>query len=320
MSAYSVKIDNIRKIDMLYAEDDGASVMINRQGCEVIGYRITDRRKKEDNIIGLMYRDSQSEPPEDGWKNHATILFPIVGGIKDNQSKLGETVITSPGNHGVARHSEFELVETSHNDSARIKYRLASNIYTRKYYPFEFRLELTFELVGNSLSVMFDLTNTGEETMHACWGWHPGFSTPLVPGQGSKQDCKLVFPTGKITKYGNNEHCRLTGENTELEVDGALEWTEEELEATMMYAIDDPAMRRVSMEDPNARISVRVDFPDLPHLGFWSEPGDEFICIEPWQGMDDHEEQEPFDQKVGMVAIEAGERKTSKVTVTPELL
>ncbi len=320
MSAFTVKIDNIRKIDMLCAQDDGASVMINRQGCEVIGYRITDRRKKEDNVVGLMYRDSQIEPPENGWKNHATVLFPIVGGIKNDQSTLGEKVITSPGNHGVARHSEFALVETSHENSARIKYRLDSNSYTREYYPFEFRLELTFELVGNSLSLLFELTNTGEETMHACWGWHPGFRTPLVPGQGAKEDCKLVFGAGKITKYHNNEHCRLTGETTELDVDGAIGWTEDELEATLMYAIDDPAMRHVSLEDPNASIAVRVDFPDMPHLGFWSEPGDEFICIEPWQGMDDHEEQEPFDRKVGMTAIDPGEKKTSKVTVTPELL
>jgi len=320
MSDYTVKIDNISKIDILYSNAAGASVMINRQGCEVIGYRITDRRHKEKRELGLMYRDSEAGPPESGWKNHATILFPIVGGMKNNESKLGDKIVKSPGNHGVARHSEFELVETTLGDSARVKYRLAANSYTRKFYPFEFQLDLTYELVGSSLSVLFELSNPDNETMYASWGWHPGFRAPLIGGNGAKQDCKLIFPAGTITKYHNNEHCRLTGETSEVKTEKPLAWTEEELEATLMYAIDSPTMRRVTLEDPHARVAIHVDFPDLPHLGLWSEPGDEFICIEPWQGMDDHEEQEPFDQKVGMVAIAPGDKKASKVTVTPELL
>ncbi|MFC1544692.1 aldose 1-epimerase family protein [Gemmatimonadota bacterium] len=320
MSDYTVKIDNIGKIDTLYSSSDGASVMINRHGCEVIGYRITDRRRKENRELGLMYRDSEAGPPERGWKNHATILFPIVGGMKNDESKLGDTVVKSPGNHGVARNSEFELVETTLGDSSRVKYRLEADSYTRKYYPFDFSLDVTYELVGSSLSVLFELLNPGKETIHASWGWHPGFRTPLIAGNGTKQDCRLLFPDGNITRYHNNEHCRLTGETSEVKTDGPLEWTEEGLEATLMYAIDSPSMRRVTLEDPNAKVAIRVDFPDMPHLGFWSEPGDEFICIEPWQGMDDHEEQEPFDQKVGMVAIAPGEKKMSKVTVTPELL
>ncbi|MBW7995196.1 MAG: hypothetical protein FVQ81_01235 [Candidatus Glassbacteria bacterium] len=320
MSFYNVKIDNIGKIDILYSDEHNASVMINRHGCEVIGYRITDSRGKKERELGLMYRDSETAPPESGWKNRATILFPNVGGLKNNESKLGEVIIKSPGNHGVARHSDFELVETSHDGSARIKYRLAANSYTREYYPFDFQLDITYELVGSTLSVLFEVSNPGRETLHACWGWHPGFRTPLIPGVGSKQDCKLLFPAGKITRYHNNEHCRLTGETSELEIDGPLERTEEELEATLMFGVDDPGMRRISLEDPIAEVAIRVDFPDMPYLGLWSEPGFEFICIEPWQGMDDHEEQETFDNKPGVVAIAPGERKTSKITVTPELL
>jgi len=314
MSSYTVTIDNERKIDRMGCDETGSRIVINRHGCEVIGYRIKSRKGDE---IPLMYRDSQAGPPEKGWKNHATILFPIVGGLKNKESRLDHKLIRTPGNHGVARHSDFELIESSHEGSGRICYRLSANSYTREYYPFDFQLDLEYELIGNVLKVTFLVSNPGRETMYCCWGWHPGFRTPVIPGKGGKLDCRLVFPPGEIRRWHNNEHCRLTGETSLVKVGGPLSWTEKELEATLMYEIDDPALRTVTLEDPAAGVTIKVDFPDLPHLGFWSEPGDEFICIEPWQGMDDREDQEPFDRKVGVVAIEPGEKKTSTITVTP---
>ena len=29
---------------------------------------------------------------------------------------------------------------------------------------------------------------------------------------------------------------------------------------------------------------VKVQFPNMPHLGIWSKPGAPFVCIEPWYG------------------------------------
>jgi hypothetical protein len=30
--------------------------------------------------------------------------------------------------------------------------------------------------------------------------------------------------------------------------------------------------------------SLRLDFPQMPHLGIWTKPGAGFVCLEPWQG------------------------------------
>ena len=43
-------------------------------------------------------------------------------------------------------------------------------------------------------------------------------------------------------------------------------------------AIDDPSKRAVTLEDPASDVSLRIEFPVFPHLGLWSEPGDDFIC------------------------------------------
>jgi galactose mutarotase-like enzyme len=316
MSAYGIQLDDDSGIDRVLNRETGARLMLNRLGAELIGYRISDRTDGRE--IPLMYRDSLAETPSSGWKNHATVLFPIVGGLKNKVSKLGSATISTPGNHGVARHSLFEVIETSAEGKGAICYRLRANNYTREYYPFDFQLDLRFELVGLNLAVIFEILNPGSERIHYCFGWHPGFSTPFLKGTGQKTDCQLIMPSGNIRKYHNNEYCRLTGETSMMAVGGPLDWTEEGLELTYMYEIDDPACRMVRLSDPNAGVSVKVDFPEFPHLGFWSEPGEEFICIEPWQGMDDHEEQEPFDQKVGVVALEAGAIDRRTIRVTPE--
>jgi len=86
-----------------------------------------------------------------------------------------------------------------------------------------------------------------------------------------------------------------------------------------MFGIDDPEMRHVTLEDPISRVSIRVEFPDFPHLGLWANQGEEYICIEPWQGMDDHEEQEPFDRKLGIVKLEPGCKDKRTITVTPRI-
>ncbi len=313
MSVYEIQLDDESKIDRVLNQQSGARLILNRLGAELIGYRI--RHRNSGREIPLMYRDSLPEKPESGWKNHATLLFPIVGGLKNKVSKLGDTEISTPGNHGIARHSLFSVVGAEDGKRGLIHYRLSANDYTREYYPFEFQFDLTFELLNQDLAVGFEISNPGNGPIYYCFGWHPGFSTPFLQGQGRKSECRLVMPQGQIRKYHNNEHCRLTGKTSMMTVGGPLDWTEEGLELTYMYEIDDRALRTVRLEDPGSGVAVRIDFPEFPQLGFWSEPGDDFICIEPWQGMDDHEIQETFDQKVGVVRLEADgvDHRTIKV-------
>ena len=187
----------------------------------------------------------------------------------------------------------------------------------RENFPFDFELELTYALKGNSLSITFEVTNTGTETMFCGFGWHPGLRAPVVPGKGSKADCRLVMPEGgSITRFGVNDKCQLTGENLQLGTDRPIRRTEEELDATMLFQVDNPALRSLTLEDPASGIDLRVDFRDFSHFGLWSEPEKEYICIEPSMGFDDSVDQEPFDQKVGVVKIEPRGKDIRSATIT----
>ncbi|MEA2063652.1 MAG: twin-arginine translocation signal domain-containing protein, partial [Gemmatimonadota bacterium] len=277
MSNYRVQTDDERKIDLLINEKNKARVMIKRSGAEVVGYRITDTASGRQ--VPLMWRDSELEPPESGWRGHATVMFPIVGGIRNNTSRLGSKVIRL-GGHGFAHSSMFDLVGTDDKTSARIHYRLDPGSQIKNDYPFDFRFDIIYELEGNMLSATFDIGNPGSEPLYCCFGWHPGLRAPIFHGVGKKSDCRLVLPPGgTITRYCVNEHCRLTGETTAVSTDRPLEWTEEELFATMLFGVDDPDLRAITLEDPGSGIDIRVEFPGFSNFGLWSEPGREYICI-----------------------------------------
>jgi galactose mutarotase-like enzyme len=318
MSQYVYRYDEKAGMDIVEHRDHKTGISVRRLGGELISYRIWDEKKKK--VIPLMYRDGKWEPEENCWKNHATIIFPMVGGLKNKTSFFrGKAKITSRGNHGFARHSVFTLVNKKlMANSASLHYLLEPNEEIREYYPFPFKLELIYTIKGNDLVLDMVVTNGDKNReMPFSFGWHPGFNVPLG-SQGKKTDCQLLLPAGKYVHFKCNEHSRLTGERETLEVSGPLAWTEESLHHTVMLWFEKKPTRRVTLFDPGANLKLHLDFADFPYLGLWANKGEKFICMEPWQGLDDHEQQEPFEDKAGMVLLKPGAVDRRKATVSPE--
>jgi galactose mutarotase-like enzyme len=315
MSEYSVEIGD--KFDRLVNKKENCQVVIKRLGAEVISYQVWDENGGK--MLPLLWNDNNdSPPPQGGWKNHATVLFPHVGGLKNRESWLGDVKITSPGNHGFARHSVFDVVGHDDGDHAYIRYRLIANNETRRFYPFDFKFDVVYSLRGNELSAEFEITSMEEsEDIFFSLGWHPGFSTSYPDIGGKKSDWQIILKRGRYRHYRNNENCRLTGEIDEFDFEGPLSWTEEELERTVMLEIENRDIRTCEFYNPKIKRGLKIDFRDFPFLVIWSEIGREFICIEPCQGLDDHEMQESFDQKVGIVRLSPLESKKWRAVVKP---
>ncbi len=318
MPNYRVETDIKPGIDRMTNTTDKCSVMFNRYGGELIGYDVFDAPR---NItVPLLWNNNNPKPPGDGgWKNHATILFPFVGGLVNKQSKLGDVVVRTGSNHGFARHSMFALAgQEEAEDSAEIHYQLKPNEETREYYPFNFLLDLFYTLVGNKLTLAIQVTNADRRDIHFCFGWHPGFSTDLGLG-GKKEDWQIIFAEGEYDNYRVNDDCFLTGEIKKEHFAGPITWDVKTLERTILLAIEKKENRICKLYNPKVKHGVKVDFGDYQHFGIWAQEGQPFICLEPWQGMDDHIEQEPFDKKVGIVKLSPGKDIIKKATIIPLL-
>jgi galactose mutarotase-like enzyme len=231
------------------------------------------------------------------WNGRSPLLFPIVGEVTGNRLNVAGTAYEI-GRHGFARTSTFALVGS---DAASCTWRLESSEATRRQYPFEFRLDVTYRIEGATLHMEARVTNTGAAVMPASFGFHPALRWPLPYGT-SRAAHEIVFErdepapirrpidgllsAAQFATPVRDRHLRL---HDDLFEDGAL-------------VFDTLASRSVLYGE-----AIRVDFPQMPHLGIWTKPGAGYVCIEPWQG---HASPEGFDgelaDKPGVIAIAPG--------------
>jgi len=311
---FSYTYDGKKGIDIV--ETPNWRLVIRRLGAEVIGLRSLK------HAIGLIWRDGLTDDPEKFWKSHATLLFPIVGGLHNHRSKTTQgDEVSFPGLHGFVRKRELELGYVGEVDGGfKLSYQLKSDDATKAMYSWDFVYSVEYFLDSNGLSTRITVQNTGNRIMPFQVGWHPGFALPFK--SGTKADCKLKLPAQPITFLENDDDCKLTGGS--FLVNGTVDFpfTERGLDRTYMIDLSnvEPSKRKVSLLDHDEQYGVVVSFADFPHLGIWSDAGAPFICIEPWQGMDDRVIQEPFDQKFGIVHLPPGaidSRTASIQMITP---
>ncbi len=216
------------------------------------------------------------------WTGRAPILFPIVGALAGGRYRLGaETYPLS--RHGFARGKRFELARSS---SSAATFRLSADEDTRRVYPFDFTLDIDFEIDGSTLSLTAAIRNLGDAQMPASLGFHPAFRWPLPYGR-SRAAHFIEFaadepaPVRRLDAHGLLTPLRhpspISGRRLEL-VDSLFRD-----DALIFDDIKSAAVTYGAHDGPR----IRVSYPATPYLGIWSKPGAHFICIEPWHGIAD---------------------------------
>lgn len=247
------------------------------------------------------------------WAGRAPILFPIVGMLVDGKYRLGSKNYPLP-RHGFARNRQFSV--HVHTPSSAI-FRLAADDATRQVYPFDFELDIRFDVEADTLTLTATIRNQGAQDMPASFGWHPAFRWPLPFGQPRAShfiefEADEPCPVRRIDSAGLLTPQRQASPivNRRLVLDDSL-FQDDAL------ILDEPRSRSViygSAQGPR----LRVGFPDSPYLGIWTKPGGtQFICIEPWNGVTDAENfGGDFKDKPGVLVIAPGDSRSIKITLT----
>lgn len=247
------------------------------------------------------------------WNGRAPILFPIVGRLKDDQAKV-DGVAYPMRQHGFARTSIFALAE---RDAASCRFRLTSDAETRKVYPFDFVLDVTYRVAGTTLSLDVTALNTGSRPMPVSAGFHPAFRWPLPPSH-DRMAHTITFEKDEPEPIHQVIGGLLSPKTVPTPVQGRVLALDDDLFKADALIFLAPHSRSVRLGAPGGP-SLRVDFPTMPQLGIWSKPGAGFVCIEPWSG---YASPEGFDgdlaQKPGMTALAPGEAKTFGMAATLE--
>lgn len=244
------------------------------------------------------------------WTGRSPLLFPIVGEVKRNRLNVAGKGYEI-GRHGFARTSTFALVSSG---PSRCTWRLEASAATRKQYPFEFRLDVTYTVRADTLEMAAEVTNPDSVTMPASFGFHPALRWPLPYGT-PRTAHEIVFDRDEpapvrrpvdgllsAATYPTPVRDRHLALHDDLFKDGAL--------------VFDKLQSRGLVYGKR----LRVDFDGMPHLGIWTLPGAGYLCIEPWQG---HASPQDFDgdlaDKPGIVLIAAGgsRRFAMSISVLP---
>jgi galactose mutarotase-like enzyme len=244
------------------------------------------------------------------WAGRSPLLFPIVGRARGERIRVSG-VEYSIKQHGFARSSPFEVIEAT---ETFCRLRLGSDASTLAQYPFDFKLEVTYRLEGEALTMEAAVFNQGSEPMPASFGFHPAFRWPLPYG-GARDDHEICFEASETAPIRRPVDGLLGLAAHPIPVKGDRLKLHDDLFRDGALVFDQLASRSVRYGAPGRR-SLTVSFPGMPHLGIWTKPGAGFICIEPWQG---YASPENFDgelaEKPGVVLISDGETRRFKLEV-----
>lgn len=246
------------------------------------------------------------------WPRKAPILFPCVGESKDG-------VVSFDGNeypmqrHGFTRKQVFDCVD---QNTERAVFVLHENEETLKSYPFSFLFEVEYYLNGNTLEHRFTVINRGDATLGYQLGGHPAFAVPFYDDGQFSDYCIRFDQSMKLKRHLLNDAGLYSGE-TRTVLDSEYEIPlEYELFNEDALVFKNIASKQVWIQLKAGGKKLQVDFAEFPHLGIWSKPGADYVCLEPWIGCaDDHDQQPDFFNKDSIQLLDPGKSRTATFSV-----
>nr|WP_315165635.1 aldose 1-epimerase family protein [uncultured Flavobacterium sp.] len=242
----------------------------------------------------------------DFWSKHSPILFPIVGTLKNNSFHHNEMEYHL-SRHGFARDMEFELIDATENSAT---FSIQSSDDTLKVYPFEFELQLIYTLDENNLSIAYKVINKGNSTMPFAIGAHPAFALP-----NQFENYAIAFEKVEPLEYYLLEDDLISNNTKQLEVHNKqipLTYDLFENDALIFKTLQSDSLTILENENP----ILRVHFKDFPSLGIWTKMNAPFLCIEPWFGYSDtNENSGNLLEKEGIQILESNETFYSKFSI-----
>ncbi len=237
------------------------------------------------------------------WGKYSPVLFPIVGGLKDDMYFYKDKSYKLP-RHGFARDRDFKTEQFSNIEAV---FTLTDDEQTRSVYPFAFTLQLRYRLTENRLACTYLVYNTGNDELLFSIGVHPAFAIPLNK-ELPYSDYYLKFNKDETLKRWKllNGLTGTTADTISLR-DGRLA-----LSPSLFYedaiVVKNLQSNRITLASDTDIHGINFHFNDFPFFGIWAAKDAPFVCLEPWCGIADavnHNQQ--LKNKEGINTLEPGE-------------
>jgi len=175
-------------------------------------------------------------------------LWPFAGALESNRLVEADSEMKQ---HGFARDRAWAVEARG---ASTLVLSLESDDAGLAVFPWAFRMVQTFEVSDRRLSISLVTENRSGRAMPVAPGWHPYY--PLA--NASKPSVKVGLPGFRHTPFADPAGSFNFG----VESNGTTAFVFE-------------------LEDRRFRMAVS---PNLQWYQFWSLPGNDFICVEPFAG------------------------------------
>ncbi|MEM9886169.1 MAG: aldose 1-epimerase family protein [Bacteroidota bacterium] len=236
------------------------------------------------------------------WGHHSSILFPIIGKVKNDQIHL-EGKSYSIKQHGFARNETFDILDINKD---RICFQLLYTTEGQEDYPYRYELQATYELEESAVHITYKVLHHGPQEMYFSIGAHPAFKCPLKAGE-KRSDYQLVFEKEEVAHRHFIEGGLRTGETQLVLNQEKVLPIDDHLFDKDALIFKDLASNTVSLIHKSGRKVLDFGFGGFPYLGIWSRNEfAPFVCIEPWFGVADPlDGSNDFKSKEGVLSLAA---------------
>ncbi len=233
--------------------------------------------------------------PDKFWQDQAPILFPICGTPVNGTIRVDGKEYAMDS-HGFAKTCIFHILEQTEDS---VTFELSSSLETKRIYPFDFKLELTYSLQDNVLNIRHKVVNESNRTMFFSIGYHEGFLC-----KNGLQDYEIHFEKNESTSPFVFETKKTPEAFLKIENGhSVLSMSDELFENAITVVYENLDSSYVTLKEKNSEKDIRISFPGFDRLLIWSMPGSTFVCIEPWCGMAEYESPKDISCKPGIHSI-----------------
>ena len=246
------------------------------------------------------------------WGKSSPVLFPAIGNVRQNETEIyGKKIKLAK--HGFARDYEYDI---SRCDDC-------SAVFTKSFkaeetgFPFDCSLSLTYSISGDSLVIDYEVTNDSDKDMPFCIGAHPAIACDNL------DNCTIAFSekeTASTPVMNLDNRMFESGNRIErLVASDTLSLNYDMFDNDVVY-FDDIKSDSVILKEGEKTLA-RIGWKGFTSLGLWTPAGKRagFICIEPWCGSDDYDNDNGvFADKKGIQSAQSGKPQKYSMTISAQ--
>jgi galactose mutarotase-like enzyme len=231
------------------------------------------------------------------WAGHSPILFPACGGLWNGEYKYKGNAYKLV-KHGFVRTMEFK--PTDQEQYAAMSFVVQETEETKKQYPFDFSLTISYALNGKTLTCNASVANPSEsEVLYYQIGGHPAIMLPDF-----KEDADVVGymrpgASSVYTPHGAQESITVVRASEQGCFGGERYYVPQTEEGLIPISVDTFSNEALIFDKNQVKeiTLLRTDKTTeicrikhgAPVLLIWQMTGllCPYVCVEPWYGMPD---------------------------------